>query len=101
MGFVPQSEIQIFRKAIGLEIALLEAGPAFEDPARPQDFIGIDSGQEPPQHIVLFDDVRRQSSLVCKGDDFVPVDHSSWPLGTHSRHFVTSFFSCALLSRNA
>lgn len=54
---VPQDgEVEILGEAVGLVVALAEAGPAFEGPPR-QRRVGGDTRQEPPKGPVLLDDV--------------------------------------------
>ena len=53
MGFIGNREVEVFREAIRLEIAFLEAGSALEYPMVAEVRVGADAGQEPAQHIIF------------------------------------------------
>lgn len=60
MTFIAQREIQIFREAVSLEVALLETGAALEDPAFRKLFMRVDAGEYPAQDIVFLDNIGQQ-----------------------------------------
>jgi hypothetical protein len=53
--FIAQGKIQIFREAISLEIAFLEAGAAFEYPTLREFFVPINARKYPAQNVVFLD----------------------------------------------
>jgi hypothetical protein len=65
MRFIGQREVEVFREAIGFEVALFEASAAFENPAISQRQMLKDSGKQPTKNIVLFDHVRQQAKISC------------------------------------
>jgi hypothetical protein len=67
MGFFRNCEIQILRKAIGLEIAFLQTRSALENPGFGNLGICGNAGQQPTQHIVLFDNMQIQRKFTRKG----------------------------------
>ena len=71
-----QGEVQVFRKPIGVEIALLEAGPTFEKP-RSQLWMGGDSKQNPAERVVLLDRRREKALLLRHSKDLGPGDHGA------------------------
>jgi hypothetical protein len=56
-------EAEIFREAAGLEEALLEACAALEDPLAGSLGMHGQHRQEPPQYVVLLDDVDAEMPL--------------------------------------
>ena len=64
MRFVAQREVEIFRKPVGLEEALLETGSAFEDPAFGEFLMGVDAGEHPAEDVVLLDNMRVERRLL-------------------------------------
>ena len=71
-----QGEVQILGESVRLEVALLEASPALEHPARANLWMRGDPGQEPAQRIVLLDDMGLQLQLGCKGHQFLLGDQA-------------------------
>jgi len=60
VAFVAQGEVEILRKSVGLEIALLEARTALENPTLRNVFVRVDTGEYPAEHVVLFDHAGQQ-----------------------------------------
>lgn len=83
-------EIQVLRKPVGLQIAFLQTGAAFENPVQPKRFIRADTPQQPAQHIVFFHHVLPQTPLPHPFVDVEAGDHvrsaGTWP-STLSRRF--------------
>ncbi len=73
-------EIQVFRETIRLEVALLQAGAAFEHTCGVQRRVGEDARQQPAEDIVFFDNVRFKAELPGEINDLLSRDHSASPL---------------------
>ena len=88
---VRDRKIQIFRKSISLEIALLEAGTALEEPGAGECSVRVDASENPAEHIVLFNDSRSKgycvalslSAIIPHIDEFIRLyytgDAPVWP----------------------
>lgn len=98
-------EVEVFREAVGLEVALLQAGAALEHPARADHRVGRDAGQEPAEGVVLFHHVGLKLQLGCEGQDFLLGDHEAGSRsslsGTQTRHAVTRRSAGSAGSRRA
>ena len=68
-------EIQVLREAIGFEVAFLQTRSTLEHPARPDHRMRGDSGKEPAERVILFDDMRLQLQLGGERHDFLLRDH--------------------------
>ena len=77
MVFIAQREVQVLRKPISLEVALLETGAALEDPAFRKLFMRVDAGEYPAEDVVLLDNVGQQRKRRRGFEDFAPVDHGA------------------------
>ena len=92
MRCISHGEVEIFREAIGLEVALLEAGAALEYPGIAKCGLGRDAGEQPAEDVVLFDDMDLELELACELANLVASDHLlvrfPVPAGVHSRHAV-------------
>src|SRR6266540_4082606 len=63
------SEVEVLGIAVGLDVALLEAGASLEDPRLRQDRIGTNAPQQPPEDVVLLDDLFGEAPLRDPFDD--------------------------------
>jgi hypothetical protein len=52
---VDHSEVEVLRKPVGLVVALAQTGPTLENPGPRELRLSGDRGEQPPEHIVLFD----------------------------------------------
>ena len=68
-------EVEIFGEPVGLEPALSEAGPTLERPAAGSRVLS-DSGEQPPQDVVLFDHVVGELPLPGEVGDLAFGDHA-------------------------
>ncbi len=59
-------EVQVLGKAVGLVVALAEAGAALERPGGPEVLVGGYRGKDPAERVVLLDDVVSQLPLRTK-----------------------------------
>ena len=75
MPGIPECEVEVLRKPIGFEKALLEAGPSLENPVVREVCVLVDARQNPTQHVVLFDNLRRQRFRGPDLKDFAAVNH--------------------------
>lgn len=71
-----QSEVEVLGEPVRFKVALLEASPALERPARADLWMHGDPGKEPAQRIVLLDDMGLQLQLGCKGHQFLLGDQA-------------------------
>jgi hypothetical protein len=89
-----QCEIEVFGKAIGFEIAFLEAGSALEDPSISDRRMGGDAGEQPAQRVILLDDMGLQLKFGGERHDLLLRDHGlasrSSLAGTQTRQAVIS-----------
>ena len=86
-------EIQVFREAVGLEVALLEAGAALEDPGLRERWMRVDAGEYPAKDVVLLDNAGQESERRGGLEDFTLVDHPGAFFhrgGIQTRQAVTS-----------
>ena len=60
MTRISKRKIQIFRKPVRFEKALLQTGAAFEHPRVSEDGVSIDATKYPTEDIVFLDDVWQQ-----------------------------------------
>lgn len=92
---ITQRKIQILGEAIGLKIAFLQTGPALEDPAFCEIFMGVDASEYPAQDIIFLDNAGEpERKRGCGFEDFTLVDHgvSAFQVsGTQRRQAVMSF----------
>ena len=87
-------EVQVFREAVGLEVALLQTGATLEHPAWADHGMRSDAGQEPAERVVLLDDMRLQLQFGGQRHDLLLGDHGCTSrasvAGTQTRHAVAS-----------
>jgi hypothetical protein len=79
VGFIRQGEVKIFREAVSFEIALLEAGSAFEDSGFGKRGVIEDAGQDPAENVILFDDVGQKPKIAGCSEEFAAVNHARPP----------------------
>ncbi len=72
-------EVQVLGEAVGLDVALLQAGTALEDPLVAEDRGAAESPQQPAEDVVLLDDLLGELPLADPLDDVRPGDHHSPP----------------------
>jgi hypothetical protein len=58
-----ESEVEILRESVRLEVTLLEGSSALEDPRLTQNRMSTDSPEDPSENIVLFDHVFSKTPL--------------------------------------
>src|SRR5205823_14311922 len=75
LRFVGQGEIEILGEAVCFEIALLEAGSTLENPFVRDRRVVEDAGQQPAEHVVLFDNVRQQPEVGSRSQKLAAVNH--------------------------
>jgi hypothetical protein len=79
MGFVhglwEKSKVEVFRKAVSLKVALLQACSALKDPMLGRLWVLRDSRENPAKHVILFDDVWSQLPLVGTIENVLLPDH--------------------------
>ncbi len=74
-----EAEVEVFRESVRLEVALLEARSALEDPVGFDLCVPGQCGQEPPEHVVLLDDVDAESPAASALEDvFLPNHEASF-----------------------
>ena len=81
-------EVEVFGEAVGLDVALLQARAALEDPLVSENGIGTDAPQQPAEQVVLFDHLLGELPLGYPFDDVRSADHHSppgWPRATLTR----------------
>lgn len=71
-----QGEVEILGKAIGLDVALLDARAAFEDPGLARRGRQSEPGEEPAEDVVLLHDVRAQVPLRRAIEDVLALNHA-------------------------
>ena len=71
-----QREVEVLGEPVRFEVALLEASPSLEHPARAYLWMRGDPRKEPAQRIVLLDDMGLQLQLGCKGHQFLLGDQA-------------------------
>ena len=71
VGSAPRQdrEVEVLGEAVGLEVALLEARPALEDPWVCENRVGTDPRQKPAEHVVLLDDILGELPLADSLDN--------------------------------
>src|ERR1035437_3177962 len=74
MRFIRQREVEIFREAIGFEVAFLETGSAFEYPSVLEGIVVEDACKDPAQNVVLFHDIRQQPEIAGAGKKFAAIN---------------------------
>jgi hypothetical protein len=77
VAFVAQREIEVLRKPVRFEVALLEAGAAFEDPAFRKFVMCINAGEYPAENVILLDDIGQQRKGRSGFEDFAAVYHAA------------------------
>jgi hypothetical protein len=60
VALIAQCEVQVLRKPVGLEVALLETRSSLEDPAFRDLFMRVDTGEDPAEYIVLLDNTGQE-----------------------------------------
>ena len=89
---VLQREVEVFGKAVGFEVALLQAGTALEDPPVADCRVCGDASKEPAERIVFLDDMRLELKLGGERHDLLLRDHGlasrNSLVGTHTRQTV-------------
>ncbi len=79
---VDDREVQVLGEAVRFEVTLSECGPALEDPVIAQFGLRCDAGEQPSEHVVLFDDVIAKTPLCPQCEDFVLRNHDAPGSGT-------------------
>ena len=74
-GVGRRGEVQVFREAVRLQIALPEACAALEHPLCPNPGVYTQTSQQPAQHVVSLDDVLTQPPGACSFLDLDGSDH--------------------------
>jgi hypothetical protein len=104
LALVAQREVEVLRKPIGLEEALLQTGASLEDPRIDKLGMRIDSGEQPAENVVLLHDIWQQAECGRCFENFTLVDHATpcfQRSGTHSRHAVCKWLDLRAGSRCA
>ncbi|OHC63579.1 MAG: hypothetical protein A3H93_19520 [Rhodocyclales bacterium RIFCSPLOWO2_02_FULL_63_24] len=89
---VPQCEVEVFGKAVGFEVALLQAGTALEDPPVADCRVCGDACKKPAECIVFLDDMSLKLELGGECHDLLLRDHGlalrNSLVGTQTRQTV-------------
>jgi hypothetical protein len=66
MTGIAQRKIQVLRKSVGFEKALFQTCAALEYPGLLKRRMCEDTGEDPPEDVILFDDLRPQAQFSGK-----------------------------------